>query len=28
MAAGGHFGAMEQPELIVADLREALRPYR
>ena len=26
--AGGHFAAMEQPALIVADLREALRPYR
>jgi pimeloyl-ACP methyl ester carboxylesterase len=25
---GGHFGAMEEPDLIVADLREALRPYR
>lgn len=24
----GHFAAMEQPELIIADLREALRPYR
>ena len=25
---GGHFAAMEQPDLIVTDLREALRPYR
>lgn len=25
---GGHFAAMEQPEPIVDDLREALRPYR
>lgn len=25
---GGHFAAMEQPELIITDLREALRPYR
>lgn len=25
---GGHFAAMEQPELITADLRDALRPYR
>jgi pimeloyl-ACP methyl ester carboxylesterase len=25
---GGHFGAMEEPDLIVADLREALRAYR
>lgn len=25
---GGHFGAMEQPDLIVTDLRDALRPYR
>jgi len=25
---GGHFAALEQPHLIVEDLREALRPYR
>lgn len=25
---GGHFGALEVPELIVADLRESLRPFR
>jgi len=25
---GGHFAAMEEPDLIVADLREALRSYR
>jgi len=28
LARGGHFAAMEQPDLIVADLRDALRPYR
>jgi microsomal epoxide hydrolase len=28
LAHGGHFAALEQPELIVTDLREALRPYR
>jgi microsomal epoxide hydrolase len=25
---GGHFGALEVPDLIVADLREALRRFR
>jgi microsomal epoxide hydrolase len=25
---GGHFASMEQPELIVTDLRAAPRPYR
>ncbi|WP_424217081.1 epoxide hydrolase family protein (plasmid) [Streptomyces sp. BI20] len=25
---GGHFPAMEQPDLLVADLRDALRPHR
>jgi microsomal epoxide hydrolase len=24
----GHFAAMEAPDLIVSDLRDALRPYR
>jgi pimeloyl-ACP methyl ester carboxylesterase len=25
---GGHFAALEQPEALVADIREAFRPYR
>ncbi|MCU1662037.1 MAG: epoxide hydrolase [Pseudonocardiales bacterium] len=25
---GGHFAAMEEPDLVVADLRESFRPYR
>jgi epoxide hydrolase len=25
---GGHFGAMEEPDLVLGDLREAFRPYR
>jgi epoxide hydrolase len=25
---GGHFGAMEEPDLLVGDLRDAFRPYR
>jgi microsomal epoxide hydrolase len=25
---GGHFAAMEEPELVVGDLRESFRPYR
>ena len=25
---GGHFAAVEEPDLVVADLRAALRPYR
>jgi microsomal epoxide hydrolase len=25
---GGHFAAMEEPDLVVADLRETFRPYR
>ena len=28
MPAGGHFAALEQPELLVDDLRAALRPFR
>ncbi|MFB6523646.1 epoxide hydrolase family protein [Streptomyces sp. NPDC056401] len=28
LARGGHFIAMEQPDLLVADLRESFRPYR
>jgi microsomal epoxide hydrolase len=28
MPRGGHFAAMEQPELFVQDVREAFRPYR
>jgi epoxide hydrolase len=25
---GGHFAAMEEPELVGGDLRESFRPYR
>lgn len=25
---GGHFAAMEEPDLVVADLRAAMRHYR
>ena len=28
MPRGGHFAALEEPELLVAELREFLRPYR
>jgi len=28
MPRGGHFAAMEQPELFVQDIREVFRPYR
>jgi hypothetical protein len=28
MPRGGHFAAMEQPDLFVQDIREAFRPYR
>jgi epoxide hydrolase len=25
---GGHFGAMEEPDLMIGDLRASFRPYR
>jgi pimeloyl-ACP methyl ester carboxylesterase len=28
MAEGGHFGAMEQPEALITDLRNFFRRYR
>src|SRR5260370_40491230 len=28
MEKGGHFGALEQPELLAGEIREFLRPYR
>ena len=28
MASGGHFAALEEPDALVADIREALRPWR
>jgi pimeloyl-ACP methyl ester carboxylesterase len=28
MPRGGHFAAMEEPELLAADLRACFRPYR
>jgi hypothetical protein len=28
MSKGGHFAAMEQPELLAADIREFFRPHR
>jgi microsomal epoxide hydrolase len=28
MPAGGHFAALEEPELLAADLRESFRPFR
>lgn len=28
LARGGHFIALEQPDILVGDLREAFRPYR
>ncbi|MGA1724484.1 MAG: epoxide hydrolase, partial [Ilumatobacteraceae bacterium] len=28
MPRGGHFAALEQPDLLVADLRECFRPLR
>jgi hypothetical protein len=28
MSKGGHFAAMEQPEILAADIREFFRPHR
>jgi pimeloyl-ACP methyl ester carboxylesterase len=28
MPSGGHFAALEEPELLVNDIREFFRPYR
>lgn len=28
LSRGGHFAAIEEPDVIVDDLREALRPFR
>jgi pimeloyl-ACP methyl ester carboxylesterase len=28
MPRGGHFAALEEPELLVSELREFFRPYR